>query len=183
MQTQTKNRLFVTLALFMVFCPIIWMSVTLVTLSRKGEAWDVQCSQNMKEIRRGVEAYAKQHNGELPNAARWVDELQPYLPNATVLHCPADHSTARSSYAMNPALSGKRLADLSGSRIVLVFETKQTGANPAGTAKDVVDIGRDSTGRHFHIATRYNYYLTTDLIIHRIGMKPQIEQLHWNTGH
>jgi hypothetical protein len=183
METQKPNRWFVTLALLMVFGPIIWVSATFITLQRKGEALDVRCTGNIQQLSKAFEAYAVAHGGSLPAAAHWVDELQPYLQDKAALKCPAERGTARSSYAMNANLSGRRLSVLRRLKpAVLLYETKNPGDNPSGSEKDVVEIGRDTKGRHFRLANRYSYYLTTALKIERAGTRYQLDQLQWTAG-
>jgi len=179
MQERKQNRWLVTIALLMVFGPIVWVSATFVVLSRTAEALDAGCNRNLEQLSRAFQTYAAQHGGKLPDAKHWVDQLQPHLANKEVLHCPADNSGKRSSYAMNTHLSGQHLSTPVSST-VLLYETKNTGDNPTGTGKDAVDVGRDTKGRHFRLANRYNFYLTADFQIHRIRTEAELKKLQWD---
>jgi len=161
---KSQNRWLVTIALLMVFGPIIWVSALYVTLKRQGETADSTCRNNLQQLGTALDAYAKAHDGKLPSAATWVDDLMPLVKDGKVFHCPADQKTGRSSYALNTDLKG----DLQTTgETVLVYETQNSGDNPAGNGKDAVAIGRDTMGRHFHIANRYNFYLSSDLKVER----------------
>jgi hypothetical protein len=90
-----------------------------------------QCLSNLREVGTAFRVYALDHGGRLPDAGKWVDEITPYLSNPGALKCPPD-STAASNYAMNSALSGMKLSDVSDNR-VLLYESSTTEKNVSGT--------------------------------------------------
>jgi prepilin-type processing-associated H-X9-DG protein len=93
------------------------------------------------------------HDDRFPTTERWVDELMPYLRNEDVLKCPDDDSGARSSYALNKAVIGKRLTDVEDpAGLVVFYETAHPGENPVGGPDDVVSPARHDGGNNFGYA-------------------------------
>ncbi len=111
------------------------------------------CLSNVKNLALAMQMWVVDHDGRFPTTERWVEELDPYLRNRDVLKCPADESGARSSYALNRAVIGKRLADVEDpSGLVVFYETAHPGANPVGGPEDVVSPGRHIGGDNFGYA-------------------------------
>ncbi len=124
---------------------------------QKGRAEDEaaadECLGHLEEIAGAMLAYLDDHDDKFPAAARWVDELKPYLGDESVLKCPDDKSDARCSYGMNSALGGKSVDDLEDpSSVVLLYETAHPGANPTGGKEDVASPPRHSRGDNFAYA-------------------------------
>jgi hypothetical protein len=98
------------------------------------------CSSSLADFRDAVVAYAKKHDGKLPPAKTWEDDVRPYLvhtkmPDILQGASPkaADEScdpAAPSEIVYNSSLAGKPLSsiDPSEERIVL-FEAAGTGPN------------------------------------------------------
>jgi hypothetical protein len=104
-----------------------------VFMAAREKAKQATCLNQTKQIAQDMIRFAVDHNDTLPNKDRWVDEIQPYVGNAKVLKCVDDESKARTSYAMNAALSGKKLGDIGNpAEVVLLYETSKPGASPAG---------------------------------------------------
>jgi hypothetical protein len=98
-----------------------------------------QCLANLEELALGVLLYAQDHEERLPDAARWVDEITPYLKKTACLWCPAAPQL-QYGYAMNAALSKASLADIAEPfDTVLLFEsnlgTLNASGDPAGAAR------------------------------------------------
>jgi prepilin-type processing-associated H-X9-DG protein len=103
------------------------------------------CVANERQLAEALQMYAKDYNGHLPQAADWAPILaaSSYIDNLRLLKCWEERGNARSSYGMNIALSGKRLADLvNPAEVVLLYETARPGTSPNGGAEDVVRPGR-----------------------------------------
>jgi prepilin-type processing-associated H-X9-DG protein len=104
------------------------------------KAIQASCLSNTKSISLRLLIYAQDHDGRLPEADRWTDEIMPYAGNKNIFLCPK-HSRPGSpqvtcSYAFNRALSGKNIADIKDpAHMILIFES-DLGWNGSG------DIGR-----------------------------------------
>jgi hypothetical protein len=185
---KSRNRISAILALLFIFGPLVWKVAAFNVMSKKTAATNGQCSGHLNQLAVAFKSYARDHNGKLPDAATWVDDLSHYLGNNSdkygIFRCPADRAAGRSSYAMNRNLSGKRLQDIfDPANTVLLYETRQSGPNPAGTGKDVVDIGNidSGLGRHNMVGYRFNYYLFADLQVRY--PKPQQENKYRSAHH
>jgi prepilin-type processing-associated H-X9-DG protein len=84
--------------------------------------------------------FSDDNNGRLPRADHWVEDLTPrYVRSAEAFKCPDDKSGAKSSYAMNSALSGMPLSGIGNpASIVLIFETETPGTDPSGGPESVI---------------------------------------------
>jgi hypothetical protein len=187
--TKSHKRFNAILVLLFVFGPMIWMVTAYNVMSRRTAATNGECSGHLQQLAVAFKSYARDHNGRLPNAATWTDDLSRYIGSGSdqrkVFRCPADRAVGRSSYAMNRYLSGKRLQDiLSPAATVLLYETNQSGPNPAGTGKDVVDVGSIDTGlgRHNAVGIRFNYYLFADFQVRYPRLPEQEKQYGWNNS-
>jgi len=70
-----------------------------------------------------------------------------------VLKCPGDESGARSSYALNRAVIGKRVTDVEDpAGLVVFYETAHPGENPVGGPEDIVSPARHLGGNNFGYA-------------------------------
>lgn len=120
------------------------------------------CSHREHDIVEALKAYASQHHDCLPNEKHWVDDILPYLEDKASLHCPEDRSTHRCSYGFNKALSGFKLSrdeagDLMPMEKIVVYDTSQSGQNPAGGITDVI-----SPLRHSHYDDSWNNFTLLD---------------------
>lgn len=65
---------------------------------------------NMKQLSLGIIQYAFDHDNNLPDADKWVDEILPYLQNSkALLRDPSAPAGEEYSYAFNRALAGATL--------------------------------------------------------------------------
>jgi hypothetical protein len=104
---------------------------------REAEASESQCRQNLRLLARAARRYAREHDGLLPPADSWQDDLALYLVNMgqgeEVFTCPAAAGLA-CGYAINAEVAGKKVADLTGhDSIILFFESDLNVANAAGS--------------------------------------------------
>jgi hypothetical protein len=91
------------------------------------------CRSNLRQVGVAMRVYALDHDGKLPDASKWTDEITPYLDNVSLLRCPPDNNAVKSSYAMNAALSGAKLADIDHpEQRVLLYESTTTDSNVSG---------------------------------------------------
>lgn len=106
------------------------------------------CWRNLREVTAAAREYARDHDGVLPHADHWVQELEPYLEDAEALRCP-EAPDFPIAYAMNRALSGVRLADIENpAETVLFFETELRGPSPAGGIDNIARL-RHQGGNNF----------------------------------
>ena len=187
--TKPRNPINAILALLFVFGPLIWVVTAFNVMSKKTAATNGQCSGHLNQLAVAFKSYARDHDGKLPNAATWVDDLSRYTGSDSnkhgVFRCPSDRGAGRSSYAMNRNLSGMRVQDISDpAQTVLLYETNRSGVNPAGTGKDVVDVGNidSGVGRHHTVGYRFNYYLFADFQVRRPQQPEQEKQYGWENS-
>jgi hypothetical protein len=117
------------------------------------------CIMNAKQLGLAALMFSNDHNGTLPDASRWVEQLKPYYKDPKLLRCPGDTSGAVSSFAMNSALSGQNV-DANANR-VLFFETANPGACPSGGIADVPNPSRHEKGNTFVTANGIGKCLPT----------------------
>jgi prepilin-type processing-associated H-X9-DG protein len=107
------------------------------------------CISNTKQLANAMLLYANDYDGHLPQAANWPQAMHPYTRNDRLLKCPEDKSSAKCSYAMNAALSGKDSYALENSaEVVILFEVAHPGQSGGGP-RDVIRPGRHKEGRHY----------------------------------
>jgi hypothetical protein len=103
------------------------------------------CQQRMSALVVAARAYAKDHDGRLPAAAAWCDDLERLVKHdlgTNPFTCP-DSPKAECCYAINRALAGKQLKELINHRkLVLFAEVGPTTRNAA------FDPGQTFPGRH-----------------------------------
>lgn len=111
----------------------------------------VSCGIAYEEVREAMFAYAKDHDGKLPNAATWEDDVRPYFAKVDLIT--KENADAPSGFrirkmpvegpwgckigpeeytgmAFNKDLSGKKLADIKDAHsTVLLFEVEKSGKN------------------------------------------------------
>lgn len=105
-----------------------------------------ECAINYEIVHKSMLAYTKDHEGTLPAASKWQDELAPYVEkelaaqntegNPFKLLDPKGEwscttGTKKTGMAFNSEFDGKKLADAIADDKVIVFETDGTGRNLA----------------------------------------------------
>ena len=80
--------------------------------------------------------YADDHQDTLPPAASWCDAIQRDVYKPTVFQCRADKSSARSSYAFNAQLGGRKIDEVNP-QTVMIFECPG-GWNVSGGASKMI---------------------------------------------
>jgi hypothetical protein len=90
--------------------------------------YQMLCGTNMKGIGNALLVYAQDNGEQLPEAARWCDELvtKADIAPASFVCKKSDTVKGESSYALNIAAVGKKLSDLPKD-MVLVFEVRGDG--------------------------------------------------------
>jgi prepilin-type processing-associated H-X9-DG protein len=109
------------------------------------------CTSSLMELAVAANLYADDHGGTLPRADTWVKDLRQYFKDAEALRCPKAPDLPV-AYAMNRALSGRRLADIKNpASTPLFFESDLGGPNPAGGVGDIAPP-RHGRGNNFAFA-------------------------------
>lgn len=110
----------------------------------------VVCGVRFERVRDAVVAYANEHNGKLPDAKTWEDDIQAELAQSSSklkeeqrdlggfkageqVGCVFENSTT--GIAFNSELSGKKLDDIKDKSIVLLYEVPAAKHNAAGPYK------------------------------------------------
>jgi len=107
----------------------------------------VACSAGATELGRAVLEYADDHDGKLPDAKKWQDEVKPYFarmaadqqrrvkfigtldPNG-VWGCKDESGPGMTGFAFNSELSGKKLTDISNKdETIMIFEVPTAAMN------------------------------------------------------
>ena len=100
----------------------------------KSRAQTVQCMNHVKQLAVSVMMYANDHDGRLPDADHWCDQVQIYLSNTakSVLLCPAGNQADRCHYALNAKLSGAELNRIGSPAQTVLFVEVDGGWNASG---------------------------------------------------
>ena len=119
----------------------------------RGKARQATCLSNVKQLSLGILMFADDHQGKLPDADRWADEIMPYIKNKNIFHCPSQsEKDVIGGYAFNRALSGKNLAEINDpSQLVLIFESDK-GWNAAGDITALPANPRHVRGDNYGLA-------------------------------
>jgi prepilin-type processing-associated H-X9-DG protein len=91
------------------------------------KANETKCLANLMQLGTAAMEYAYDHHETLPPAENWEDALKPYLK--APLKCPL--SKGKASYAMNKALSKKKLEELERPADVVLFFESDNGTTVA----------------------------------------------------
>lgn len=118
----------------------------------QAQARQSNCLANLKQLGLGAMMYAQDHDETLPDADRWMDQLEPYIENEALLKCPAALDLEY-GYAMNAELSGQELADVkSPADTVLFFDSTLDTRNASGTGDSLPAPPRHPEGNAFAFA-------------------------------
>jgi hypothetical protein len=103
-----------------------------------------ECVMNYEYVDRALKKYTAEHDGKLPSAATWQDELTPYVEKETehdrgktgpfkVLDprgtWGCGTAAEQTGMAFNESVNGKTLTDAMKNDTVVIFETKNSGRN------------------------------------------------------
>lgn len=99
------------------------------------EANRTVCQDQLRKLGQAFQMYAAASEDILPLASTWVDQMRPFLPAGTSLHCPADTGEGI-SYAMNSNLAGKKRGQIANpSNTPLIYESTLHTGNPASAGE------------------------------------------------
>lgn len=126
---------------------------------------------NLKQISLGVIQYMQDHDEIMPDAAKWVDEIMPYVKDKALFRDPSAPASQAYSYAYNRTLSHQTLAVIEApASTVMLFESTKGVKNAADTGQSVPRPGRylggtdyafaDGHVKWFRDGTKLSYKLT-----------------------
>ena len=106
------------------------------------------CRRHLGIIANALLAYARDHDGLLPPAASWCDDIGPYCDPGQItkdlFHCPANPD-AKFAYALNADLAGKNVHTLADhSQYVLLLHGETGKRNEVRTVPAQAQGGRHS---------------------------------------
>jgi prepilin-type processing-associated H-X9-DG protein len=115
----------------------------------KARAQNIQCMNHVKQLAVSVMLYANDHDGRLPDADHWCDQVQVYLSNTSqsVLLCPAGDQSDRCHYAFNAKLSNAELNRIGSPAQTVLFVDSGTGWNKSGGPELFSEKPRHGTQR------------------------------------
>jgi hypothetical protein len=104
------------------------------------------CEEQLQALVRAVQMYASSSDDMLPDPARWLDQVRPFIQGPVTLHCPMD-SKPGTSYAMNRNLAGKKLHQIANPALTVMFyESTLHGDSPADLGQTWPKPGRHPEG-------------------------------------
>ena len=110
------------------------------------EPW--RCQEHLRVLAQALTDYAAEHDGTLPQAETWCDEIAPYVPDRENFTCPAA-AGLECAYAYNSDVAGQALPDDWQLRrqMVLLFESDLGMWNATASAEDTpTDLTRHPRG-------------------------------------
>ena len=130
-------------AFMLLFAIPLAAGLTLPALAKaKTKAQSIQCMNNVKQLALAAMIYANDHDGRMPEAQKWCDQLQPNLGSRGVLLCPAGNQSDRCHYAFNAELSGAELNRIGSPAQTVLFVESAGGWNKSGGAELLVQPRR-----------------------------------------
>ena len=108
---------------------------------------------NLKQLSLGIIQYEQDHDEIMPDAAKWVDEVMPYVKDKALFHDPSAPESHPYSYAYNRTLSHQSLAALYvPDATVMLFESTKGVKNASDTGQSVPRPGRYLGGTDYAFA-------------------------------
>lgn len=116
-------------------------------------AKQVISQSNLKQLSLGIIQYEQDHDEMMPDAAKWVDKIMPYVRDKALFHDPSAPASEAYSYAYNRTLSHQTLAVLyAPASTVMLFESTKGVKNAADTGQSVPRPGRHLGGTDYAFA-------------------------------
>jgi len=117
------------------------------------QAERARSQSNLKQLALGIIQYEQDHDERMPDAAKWVDEIMPYVKDAALFRDPSAPAGEKWSYAYNRTLSHASLAEtMSPASTVMLFESTLGTKNASDMGQSVPRPGRHSGGTDYAFA-------------------------------
>ena len=102
-------------------------------VSARANAQRSSCQSNLKQQMLGILQYAQDYDGHYPPAAKWIDEIMPYVKSETIFQCPSLEPGQKYGYALNQNLGGINQGAIGASaQTVAIYETDDLTRNAYG---------------------------------------------------
>jgi len=122
--------------------------------SRAGE-----CAGHLGSLLHALSMYCADYEQLLPPGERWCDAVAPYVADTSIFLCP-ESRTGSCSYALNAAVGGRSLDELSDpGKVVILFES-DAGWNGVGGPELLPTEPRHFIGDEYGFADGLAHYLT-----------------------
>lgn len=109
--------------------------------------------RHLKQLALAINEYLQDHDETMPDAAKWADQIRPYVKDTTIFHDPFAPASQPYGYAFNRTLSRQSLAALYvPDSTVMLFESTKGVKNAADTGQSVLRPGRDAHGTDYAFA-------------------------------
>ena len=132
-----------------------------------------ECEINLSQLGLCALIYSQRHDGKLPDADKWVDQLWPYLKEQAFFKCPSAPDLEY-GYAMNAVLSGVKVEELeSAAEMVLFFDSHLGTRNAAGGRDAVCNPGRHGGGNCYVYADGHAKWLAQIPDLNPAGLTPK----------
>ena len=119
---------------------LTWASWSIVSTSHsRVPRYSLTCLTHCGQLGTALVTYIDEHEGRLPDADRWIEQLRPYLRGRDVLKCRSDKTGQVSSYAMVPAHSGVPLTSIEEPGRTIIFYEADDG-RPAFRHHDSMNV-------------------------------------------
>lgn len=141
-QTRLALYLIGGVAAFGCLAFILFITVFLPQAGDASAAKRAVTQTNLALIGQGLRGYAEEHDGKLPKATDWEDQVRPYLDNPKILNVPPGvNEQEKVGYFMNPAVSEVELKRLrNGEPGVIIYEVLLD--DPSGRATPLARGGK-----------------------------------------
>ncbi len=120
----------IALLILAVALPVVGIGVVLMggagatALKAQGEAQENLCQQHLAQLALSVQFYVEDHDGVLPDAATWKQDITPYLlGDACTFICSAS-GRGQASYEFNSALSGRAVDTIASDKTPMIYEAE-----------------------------------------------------------
>lgn len=132
----------------------------------RDKARAISCMSNMKMMGLAILEYEQDHDENMPDADKWMDEIKPYIDGpdeqnhtdsyndmSHVMRCPSDSTDHAYSYSYNRQLSHVSLAQLQDpADTVMVFESSQHHRNQSDYGSSLQIPSRHRGGDNYLFA-------------------------------
>jgi hypothetical protein len=126
------------------------LMLCLVTGTSRGLSklrWGV-CYKDLLNLNTALRMYSADNDDTFPPSDRWCDVMEPYVKNPKVMVCP-EAPSARSGYALNSALAGRRPNLVESTRHVITIIESDRSWNASGGREALPTAPRHGNGDNY----------------------------------
>ncbi len=124
-----------------VLVPLLAIVTWLIVSSGRssGPRYSLTCLTHCGQLGVALTTYVDEHDGRLPDADRWIEQLTPHVPHRDVFKCRSDRTGQASSYAMVAAYSGALVTTIADPGRQIIFYEADDG-RPAFRHHDSMNV-------------------------------------------